>query len=119
MTFDKKKWRQKNRDKERVSRKKYRKNKPEKVKESQKKYEKKNWEKIKVRLREYQKRDYVRAKAYIRYMTNYYYGKAEICLFCGSREKVEHHHSEPYDVHVFIDLCNKCHDKLHSEEDLK
>ena len=41
------------------------------------------------------------------------------CLNISKKENVEFHHIEPYDVHTFIELCNKCHDKLHTEEDLK
>lgn len=85
----------------------------------------KNWEKLTeiYRKRKISKKDYSYYKEYfkrnpdkkrllhIRQQTYHKYGKAKICVMCGSKEKVEHHHFIPYDVDNFIDLCINCHRK--------
>jgi|SRR3989304_3957589 len=54
-----------------------------------------------------------RLKYIVRDQTRHKYGKAKVCSRCGSRDKVEHHHSEPYHEDHFVDLCLKCHKELH------
>jgi len=41
------------------------------------------------------------------------YGKAKKCQICNSEEDVQHHHFKPYHIDNFIDVCKKCHGRLH------
>jgi len=50
-------------------------------------------------------------RLYISQQTHHKYGKAKVCLICGSQNKVQHHHFIPYNVNNFIDLCATCHKK--------
>jgi len=59
----------------------------------------------------------------IRQQTYHKYGKAKECVFCKSKNKVQHHHFVPYEVDNFIDICSLCHKKYfhrkHNKQKLK
>jgi len=102
-----KKWRENNKDKikEDYRIRHYIKNK--KYKQTKKDYYNKN----KVQLCEDQKNRYLLNKKnhLVRCATNKKYGKAKECIICHSKNKVAHHHTEPYHVDCFVDLCRTCH----------
>ena len=118
MVFDKKKWRQENRDKERESRRKYKERNSDKVKKSQKKYETRNREKINSYQLEYQKKPEVRKINNVRQNTRYNNEKTGFCQDCHKTTKTEFHHIS-YNPNLFIELCKKCHILRHkTEEDI-
>ena len=114
----KKKWRANNKDKVAGEKKRYKLKHPEKVIQQNKNYRINNKEKINKRTKEYLlNNEDKRIEALVRRLTWNKYGSARICSLCNSKEKVQHHHSKPYNVDNFIDLCSKCHKEVHSKND--
>lgn len=89
----------------------------------------KEWQqKNKKRYNEYMRKYYHENSEewIIRQRTQYLYGdlkKESSCELCESEDKLEFHHEKPYDPHVFVILCFKCHRGFHggmlSKEEVK
>lgn len=106
----------------------YRKNNQDKIKPvAQKKYlrrrehflnQSKEWiRNHKEELREPRRKRYYEDKErnLIRVKTNHHFGhlkKDKGCEICGSRERLEFHHEEPYRFDVFRILCQNCHREI-------
>ena len=74
------------------------------------KYAHNNKDKIKEKARKAYYKD--RTKALVRANTNNRNEKTGICLDCNEKRKTTFHHLS-YKPNIFIELCEKCHNKRH------
>ena len=90
-----------NRERNLENSKKWAKNNPERMKKYKSKYANE--------CGEYKKLERIRS------LTRYHFNdlkKKFPCQICGSKERLEFHHSKPYDYRNFIIVCDKCHEKI-------
>lgn len=53
-------------------------------------------------------------KCKIQQQTSKKYGTiTEDCLLCDNKAECRHHHTNPYEVDKFWNLCTQCHNKIH------
>jgi hypothetical protein len=79
-------------------------------KESIREYIKRNWDKYLERAKQQKKKDIIKVRA--RNWAKLHNQRGDKCNECGSREKLEFHHTD-YINRKGITLCKKCHINKH------